>query len=134
VTLGVAALVRGEAAETAARDALTAVEDLEGGEELEFLVEAAGSSRAIDGPDQGFCLFTAGVAFQALVSGGGAEDELRRVVSLGGDTDTNAAVAGALLGARDGSRGLPKAWLEHLEDADAIRSEAEPLVSLAEGR
>jgi ADP-ribosyl-[dinitrogen reductase] hydrolase len=132
VTLGVAALVRGEAPEDAARTALTTVEDLDGGEELEFLVEAAGSSRAIDGPDQGFCLFTAGVAFQALVDGGDAETELRRVVSLGGDADTNAAVAGALLGARDGVGSLPRAWLERLEDADAIRAESERLVPLAE--
>ena len=132
VTLGVAALVRGEAPEDAARTALTTVEDLDGGEELEFLVEAAGSSRAIDGPDQGFCLFTAGVAFQALVNGGDAETELRRVVSLGGDADTNAAVTGALLGARDGVGSLPRAWLERLEDADAIRAESERLVPLAE--
>jgi len=134
VTLGIAALVRGEAAEDAARNALTTVEDLDGGEELEFLVEAAGSSRAIDGPDQGFCLFTAGVAFQALVNGGDTETELRRVVALGGDADTNAAVAGALLGARDGTSGLPTAWLAKLQDADAIRSEAEALVPLAESR
>jgi ADP-ribosyl-[dinitrogen reductase] hydrolase len=134
VTLGVAGLVRGESAEDAARSALTAVEDLEGGEELEFLVEAAGSSRAIDGPDQGFCLFTAGVAFQALVNGGDAETELRRVVSLGGDADTNAAVAGALLGARDGSTGLPGAWLAKLGDADTIRAEAQALVPLAQIR
>ena len=134
VTLAVAALARGEGAEEAARKALTSVEDLDGGEELEFLVEAAGSSRAIDGPDQGFCLFTAGVAFQALVNGGDAEAELRRVVSLGGDADTNAAVAGALLGARDGVAGLPKVWLERLEDADVIRAEAEALVPLAETR
>ena len=33
------------------------------------------------GPDQGFCLFTAGIAFQALVRGGELETELRRVVS-----------------------------------------------------
>ena len=132
VTLGVAALVRGEAPEDAARTALTTVEDLDGGEELEFLVEAAGSSRAIDGPDQGFCLFTAGVAFQALVNGGDAETELPRVVSLGGDADTNAAVAGALLGARDGVGSLPKAWLERLEDAHAIRAESQRLVPLAE--
>src|SRR6185436_21170102 len=112
VTLGVAALVRGEPAPDAARSALTAVEDLEGGEELEFLVEAVGASRAIDGPDQGFCLFTTGAAFQALVRPGDAEAELRRVVSLGGDADTNAAVAGALLGARDGVQGLPPVWLE----------------------
>ena len=63
---------------------------------------------------------------------GDVETELRRVVSLGGDTDTNAAVAGALLGARDGVRGLPSAWLERLLDADAIRTEAEALVPLAQ--
>jgi ADP-ribosyl-[dinitrogen reductase] hydrolase len=131
VTLGVAALVRGEPTNDAARAALTAVEDLEGGEELEFLVEAVGGSRAIDGPDQGFCLFTAGAAFQALVRPGDVETELRRVVSLGGDTDTNAAVAGALLGARDGANGLPAPWLQRLRDAEAIRADAEALVPLA---
>jgi ADP-ribosyl-[dinitrogen reductase] hydrolase len=131
VTLAVAALARGERAEVAARAALGAVEALEGGEELEYLVEAAGGARPIDGPDQGFCLFTAGVAFQALVRGGGFETEVRRVVSLGGDTDTNAAVAGALLGTRDGVDGLPADWLERLLDRDAIRAEADALVPLA---
>jgi ADP-ribosylglycohydrolase len=134
VTLCAAALARGDGAEDAARAALEAVADLEGGEELEFLVEAAGGSRPVDGPDQSFCLFTAGVAFQALVRGGDFEAEIRRVVALGGDTDTNAAVAGALLGARDGVNGLPAAWLERLEDADAIRAEAEALVPLAQAR
>ena len=103
VTLVRAALVRGEAPTMPPGPRSAAVAELEGGEELEFLVEAVGGSRAIDGPDQGFCLFTAGAAFQALVRGGDFETETRRVVSLGGDTDTNAAVAGALLGARDGS-------------------------------
>jgi ADP-ribosyl-[dinitrogen reductase] hydrolase len=131
VTLAVAAGARGETAEASARSALRAVESLEGGEELEYLVEAAGSPRPIDGPDQGFCLFTAGIAFQALLRGGDVETELRRVVSLGGDADTNAAVAGALLGARDGVGGLPADWLERLLDGDAIRAEAEALVPLA---
>ena len=134
VTLAVAALVRGEEAEHAARSALEAVADHEGGEELEFLVEAAGGARPVDGPDQGFCLFTVGLAFQALVRGGDAESELRRVVSLGGDTDTNAAVAGALLGARDGVEGLPPGWLERLLDRDAIQDEAAALVPLASER
>jgi len=134
VTLCVAALVRSEPAVPAARSALAAIQDLEGGEELEFLVEAVGSSRTIDGPDQGFCLFAAGAAFQALIRGDDVEAELRRVVSLGGDTDTNAAVAGALLGARDGVGGLPTAWLEKLRDADSVRAEAERLVPLAEAR
>ena len=131
VCLVTAALVRGEPVEDAATRALADVLEREGGEELEFLVGAVGSRRPIDGPDQGFCLFTAAVAFQALVRGGEAETELRRVVSLGGDTDTNAAVAGALLGARDGTSGLPAAWLERLREAAEIRAEAEALVPLA---
>lgn len=131
VTSCVAKLSRGEAADSAARTALAAVADRAGGEELEFLVGAVGASRPIDGPDQGFCLFTAGVAFQALLRDGDVETELRRVVSLGGDTDTNAAVAGALLGARDGAAGLPSVWLRRLVDRDAIRNEAEALVELA---
>jgi ADP-ribosyl-[dinitrogen reductase] hydrolase len=131
VTLTVAALVRGETAEAAARSALAAVAELEGGEELEFLVGAVGGSRPIDGPDQGFCLFAAGVAFQALLRGGDAETELRRVVALGGDADTNAAVAGALLGARDGVVGLPVGWLLRLADPTGIRAEAEALVPLS---
>jgi ADP-ribosyl-[dinitrogen reductase] hydrolase len=131
VTLCVAALVRGDPAQTAATSALDAVIDREGGEELEYLVDAVGRSRPIDGPDQGFCLFTAGVAFQALLRGGDVETELRRVVSLGGDTDANAAVAGALLGARDGLEGLPSPWLDRLVDHDEIRREADALVELA---
>ena len=81
------------------------MEDREGGEELEYLLEAAGGARRIDGPDQGFCLFTAGVALQSPLRSGGYEAEVRRVVSLGGDTDTNAAVAGALVGALVGEAG-----------------------------
>ena len=131
VTLAIAALVRGEPADRVTRSALEAVVDHEGGEELEYLVEAAGAARPVDGPDQGFCLFTAGLAFQTLVRGSDAEAELRRVVSLGGDTDTNAAVAGALLGARDGVHGLPADWLERLLDRDAMRDEATALIQLA---
>ncbi len=132
IALTVAALVRGEEGEPAARAGVDAVLDREGGEELEFLVDAAGSKRQIDGPDQGFCLFTTGIALQALVRGGDVETELRRVVGLGGDTDTNAAVAGALLGARDGVAGLPSVWLGRLRDRDAIESEARELAALAQ--
>lgn len=131
VTLAVASLARGEEAEDAAQAALGVVAELEGGEELEFLVGAVGSSRPVDGPDQGFCLFTAGVAFQALLRSDDVETGLRRVVALGGDTDTNAAVAGALLGARDGVAGLPVGWLLRLRDAGAVRAEAEALAPLA---
>jgi ADP-ribosyl-[dinitrogen reductase] hydrolase len=129
VTLAVAALARGQSSEGAVTAALAAVVDRDGGEELEYLVEMAGVGRRIDGPDQGFCLFTAGVGLQSLLGTGDFEAEVRRVVSLGGDTDTNAAVAGALLGALVGEGGLPLAWLDRLEDRKAIRAEALALVT-----
>jgi ADP-ribosyl-[dinitrogen reductase] hydrolase len=132
ITLTVAALVRGEEPIAAVTEVLSRVEQREGGEELEYLVEVAGGARAIDGPDQGFCLFTAGVALQALLRPGGFETEVRRVVALGGDTDTNGAVAGALLGARDGVAALPSEWLPKLVQHDEVESEAKALVALAE--
>jgi len=131
VTVATAALARGQSSEGAVAAALTAVVDREGGEELEYLVEIAGVGRAIDGPDQGFCLFTAGVALQSLLGTGDFEVEVSRVVSLGGDTDTNAAVAGALLGTVVGENGLPRSWLERLRDRTAIRAEALGLVTPA---
>jgi ADP-ribosyl-[dinitrogen reductase] hydrolase len=131
VTLTVASLTRGQSPEGALATGLAAVVDREGGEELEYLVEIAGVGRQIDGPDQGFCLFTAGVALQSLLGTGDFEVEVRRVVALGGDTDTNAAVAGALLGALVGEAGLPPAWLDRLRDRTAIRAEALGLVTPA---
>ena len=108
-----------------------AVEDQAGAEELEFLVEAIGDTRAIDGPDRGACLFATGAALQAALREQSFEAALRRVVSFGGDTDTNAAVAGALVGAQVGRLGLPADWLERLPERDAIDREAEALLPLA---
>ncbi len=142
MTLAVAALVRGELPQAALEDAIGTTIDRDGGEELEFLVGAAGIQRPIDGPDQGFVLFTAGLGLQALHRASEApsigleefERELRRVVSLGGDTDTNAAVAGALLGAAAGATNLPVEWLRRLQGRDGIEGEAERLASVAERR
>jgi ADP-ribosyl-[dinitrogen reductase] hydrolase len=132
VTLTAAALVRGEAAGDAVRAAIAMVAGREGGEELEHLVDAAGRSRPLDGPDMGFCLFTAGIALQVTVDASSFEAGLRHVVSLGGDTDTNAAVAGALLGAREGLGGLPSGWLERLAEGDALAAEAAAVAELGD--
>jgi len=56
---------------------------------------------------------------------------LRYVVSLGGDTDTNGAVTGGLLGALHGRAALPSAWLEKLVERRAIEAEAEALAGAA---
>ncbi|MFN2543348.1 MAG: ADP-ribosylglycohydrolase family protein [Actinomycetota bacterium] len=134
VTLLVAAFVRGEAAEPSLRTVMTTLldGDLAGAEELEFLIEHAGKSRPVDGPDQGFCLFTAGLGLRSALEEASFEEGIRHVIAAGGDTDTNAAVAGALLGARDGTAALPAAWLDRLAERDEIEAEAGLLVPLAE--
>jgi ADP-ribosyl-[dinitrogen reductase] hydrolase len=131
ITVAVAALIRGEQRDAAARAGVEVALPREGGEELEFLVDAVGKSRTIDGPDQGFCLFTAAAGLQALIRFDAFERAIRHVIGLGGDADTNAAVAGALLGAAVGEAGLPPGWLERLADVATIRAEAERLVPLA---
>lgn len=133
VTLAVAAFVRGEGPAPAVVAAVGAVADREGGEELEYLAAEAGRARPIDGPDMGFTLFAAGVALRVAAEAPDVETGLREVVGFGGDTDTNAAVAGALLGARFGRRGLPGDWLARLADRAEIEAEAEALASLVEG-
>jgi ADP-ribosyl-[dinitrogen reductase] hydrolase len=130
VTFAAAALVRGDDPESAVRSALERVADREGGEELDYLTGAAGIERPIDGPDQGFALFTAGVALRMAGEAKPFEGGLREVVALGGDTDTNASVAGALLGALHGVDALPPDWLARLVQATAIRDEANALAGL----
>jgi ADP-ribosyl-[dinitrogen reductase] hydrolase len=130
VTLAVAGLVRGEPSDHAVVEAVGAVISREGGEELEYLVEEAGRARPLDGPDMGFTLFTAGIALQTVSDERGFEEGLRHVVSLGGDTDTNAAVTGALLGAAHGLAAIPSSWLARLAEGDEIAAEASVLASL----
>jgi ADP-ribosyl-[dinitrogen reductase] hydrolase len=132
VTLAAAALVRGDDAEAAVHGAVDGVAGREGAEELEHLVGAAGVERPIDGPDRGFVLFTAGVALRLAGEGRAFEPGLREVVALGGDTDSNAAVTGALLGAAHGTASLPAAWLARLADRRSIESEARALAAVVE--
>lgn len=59
---------------------------------------------------QGWVLIALQNAFYALFHEG-FEDGLVRTVGEGGDTDTNAAIAGALLGAAHGRAAVPSRWL-----------------------
>lgn len=59
----------------------------------------------------GWVLIALGNAFHHLAAGTDAETALIRTVGAGGDTDTNAAIAGALLGAADGRLGFPPRWV-----------------------
>ena len=59
------------------------------------------------------------------------EHGLSDVVCAGGDTDTNAAAAGAVLGARFGIDAIPARWRQRI---DEIRSDNGPLGDWPERR
>ena len=81
----------------------------------------AALERAVDGPppdlvhQQGHVLLALRNAFAELLSGRSPEEALVATVGRGGDTDTNAAIAGALLGAVHGVDAWPARWIRTIE-------------------
>jgi poly(ADP-ribose) glycohydrolase ARH3 len=57
------------------------------------------------------------------------EPAVRFAVRLGGDTDTIAAMTGAISAARHGARSIPARWLTALEDGDRGRTHVEKLTT-----
>jgi ADP-ribosyl-[dinitrogen reductase] hydrolase len=64
---------------------------------------------------QGWVLIAFQNALYQLLHTGGPEEGIAETISLGGDTDTNAAIAGALLGAVHGREAIPEAWVGCLQ-------------------
>jgi ADP-ribosylglycohydrolase len=60
----------------------------------------------------GFVRLAFRLAFWHAVHTATWRDALIDIASRGGDADTNCAIAGALLGARDGIGAIPAAWVE----------------------
>lgn len=60
---------------------------------------------------QGWVLIALQNAFCRLLSGQTAEEGIIATVGCGGDTDTNACIAGALLGAAQGRNAFPSRWV-----------------------
>lgn len=79
------------------------------------LREVLASARAGHGPadftrQQGWVLIAFQNAFRHLAIGTSIEDALIETVGAGGDTDTNGAICGALLGAAQGRAAIPDRW------------------------
>jgi ADP-ribosyl-[dinitrogen reductase] hydrolase len=62
----------------------------------------------------GFVRVAFRLAFWHLIHTASWRDALVDVASRGGDADTNAAIAGALLGSRDGVAAIPREWIERV--------------------
>lgn len=78
--------------------------------------------------EYGYVVHCVEIAFWFATHDRSLEEALLFLAQAGGDTDTNAAVAGALLGARYGEAALPPRWIVQLAGAEGIGRLAEKLV------
>jgi ADP-ribosyl-[dinitrogen reductase] hydrolase len=79
--------------------------------------------------EAGYVVHCVEIAFWFVTHDRSLEESLIALAQAGGDTDTNAAVAGALLGARYGDVALPPRWIDQITGVQGIAELAERLVS-----
>jgi ADP-ribosyl-[dinitrogen reductase] hydrolase len=116
-----------EAVERVLRDTPT------GDAEVTATIERAAGGRGLAADrlvSSGFVLDTLHVAIWALLQPAPFEATLVEVVNLGDDADTAGAVAGGLLGVRDGAAAIPARWIERLEYRDKLEACVGPLAEL----
>jgi ADP-ribosyl-[dinitrogen reductase] hydrolase len=82
----------------------------------------------ITGAAAGYAVHCMEIALWAAHHEPSLEQALIWLVNAGGDTDTNAAVAGGLLGARDGEEAVPERWIGALPGPDYLRMLADRLI------
>lgn len=85
----------------------------------------------IDGRSQGYTLKTLAVALWALFHAESFEDGLLAVVNAGGDADTNAAVACALLGTKYGIEAIPERYVQGLNQRERLFDASAQLSKIA---
>jgi ADP-ribosyl-[dinitrogen reductase] hydrolase len=82
----------------------------------------------LDDPvDMGYTLKAMQVALWCTAQAGGFEQIVVGVVNEGGDTDTNGALAGAVMGARYGASSIPPRWLANVADTKGLMELADRL-------
>ncbi|MDQ6946071.1 MAG: ADP-ribosylglycohydrolase family protein [Actinomycetota bacterium] len=106
------------------------------GADVQLAIAGAGELIGAELDTRGYALATLQVGVWALLQRRSLEEVLIEVANLGGDADTTAAVAGGLLGARDGLGAIPARWADRLEHRDpmlalvpallAVRRQPEP--------
>lgn len=79
----------------------------------------------------GYCVNTMKVAVWCLLHSKRFDEGLEKSVRLGGEADTQGAIAGALCGARFGLSAIPSHWMAPLRQRDHIVPQAELLLNLA---
>jgi ADP-ribosyl-[dinitrogen reductase] hydrolase len=90
-----------------------------------------GYAVALSREEPGSALASLAIALAAFFNADDFEKGLVWAVNLGGDTDTNGAVTGALLGARLGASAIPERWLNALERREELEGVGRRLAGLA---
>ena len=85
----------------------------------------------LDGTAIGFTLKAMQVGLWCLEHASDFEEPLVAVIQAGGDTDTNGAVAGAVLGALHGADAIPERWIAKIPRAVHLVSLADRLLERA---
>jgi ADP-ribosyl-[dinitrogen reductase] hydrolase len=80
----------------------------------------------------GYTLKAMQAGLWALTQGGDFEEALIKIVNAGGDTDTNGAVAGAVLGALHGEGAIPARWLSCVPRRERLVELADQLFAASE--
>ena len=90
---------------------------------------------ALDDPmDMGYTIKGMQVGlWAASQADGDFEAVVTEVVAEGGDTDTNGAIAGAVMGARSGAEAISGRWLDNIADTDRLIALADALLARAGG-
>jgi ADP-ribosyl-[dinitrogen reductase] hydrolase len=118
--LTLAALVRGRRLPQSTSPAAQTAEEAVGGSEEALAAEAQ--------ERMGYVLTALRIGFAAAFGRPDLESAIVFAVNLGGDADTNGAVAGALAGARHGAAAIPARWIEPLLAHERIGGLANRLV------
>jgi ADP-ribosyl-[dinitrogen reductase] hydrolase len=96
----------------AATDIAEAASGQDGGVIARVLAAAAAGNKPVDFLHrQGWVVIALQNAFFHLIHTPSIEEALVQTIAEGGDTDTNAAITGALLGAALGRRAIPRHWV-----------------------
>jgi ADP-ribosyl-[dinitrogen reductase] hydrolase len=90
-----------------------------------------GYAVALSRGEPGSALASIAIALAAFFNADDFEKGLIWAVNLGGDADTNAAVTGALLGARLGASAIPERWLAALERRAELEGVGRQLAAMA---
>lgn len=81
-----------------------------------------------DRTTKGYTLRTLAAGLWAYNFGTDFRTALQAIIAAGGDTDTNGAVAGALMGARMGYAALPETWVTGLLNKELLEERIERII------